>query len=147
MKILIVEDDPFKLKQLRRRVEEFPDITPVEVACSLQEAMATLSAHTYDVVLLDMAIPSHAGTGSGDVYSQPVGGLDVLLYLSANERDERVIILTQYPTVEYDREHVPLPKLRERLAGDGVDLVLDVILFSETGDWKVRVGKLLESMS
>ena len=128
-------------------MEDLKFVRGVETSSSLREAMAILSKTRYDAVLLDMAIPSHAGSASSDVYSQPVGGLDILLYLSLNDRDERVIILTQYPTVEYDREHLPLAKLRERLLSDGVDLVLDVVLFADNGAWKAPVRHLLESLA
>ena len=63
MKILIVEDDPFKMKQLRKEVESFGVAERVDAAGSLQEATDLLSAASYGAVLLDMAIPSHAGTG------------------------------------------------------------------------------------
>ena len=99
--------------------------------------MVTLESEVFDFVVLDMAIPSHTSdVGAVDTYSQPVGGLDVLLFLAASERSERVAILTQYPTVEYDRRHVPLKEVARVLHQDGVTNVVDAVLFSEKEEWK-----------
>ncbi|GBR69069.1 response regulator [Gluconobacter kanchanaburiensis] len=145
MKIFIVEDDNFKFSQLAREVDKYRGGTPIARGASLQEAMNGLVADQYDIVLLDMAIPSHAGeAGSADIYSQPVGGLDVLLYLSVQDRPERVIIMTQYPTVEYNREHVPLSKLRETLKADDIFNVDGVILFADDGKWQSQLHDILE---
>lgn len=136
MRILIVEDDSFKLDAIRRVIGRAqPD--GIEVAESLRAAMVMLEDKTFDFVVLDMAIPSHTSdVGAVDTYSQPVGGLDVLLFLSSGKRSERVAILTQYPTVEYDRRHVPLKDLVRTLHNDNVTNVVGAILFSDKEEWQ-----------
>lgn len=144
MKILIVEDDPHKLDQLIDELDLLNDIESIDLAASLQQAIATLEANTFDIVLLDMAIPSHDGdAGSTDIYSQPVGGLDVLLYLSAGSRSDTVIIVTQYPSVEYNREHVPLDRLLGKFASDDIRNVREVILFGDDQPWRGKLQKAL----
>src|SRR5690606_6976173 len=97
---------------------------------------------SFDLVLLDMAIPSHAGgPGAIDTYSQPVGGLDVLLHLAFNDSPAKVIIMTQYPTVEYNRRHIPLKDLPAELSSDSIENVIDVIFFSEDNAWKAPFEK------
>lgn len=136
MRILIVEDDAFKLNAIRAVLSEVADIH-IEVATSLRAAMTRLEEQVFEFVVLDMAIPSHTSdVGAVDTYSQPVGGLDVLLFLAASGRSERVAILTQHPTVEYDRRHVPLRDLRRTLKDDGIANVAGAILFTESGEWK-----------
>jgi DNA-binding NtrC family response regulator len=143
MKVLIVEDDTFKLDAIRRTIPAIPPLH-VEVATSLRSAMTALEIEDYDFVVLDMAIPSHTSdVGAVDTYSQPVGGLDVLLFLASQGRRERVAILTQHPTVEYDRRHVPLRNLMAILKNDGVANVAGVILFEGKADWQ---SGLLEAM-
>lgn len=144
MRFLIVEDDPYKLNQLEQAVSICVPNAQFTKATSLQDAMTSLDQCEYDHVLLDMAIPSHSSeTGTGDVYSQPVGGLDVLLHLAYTDRPDSVIILTQHPTVEYNREHVPLHKLQDKLLDDEVRNVRDVILFAEDGGWRGRLAAAL----
>lgn len=135
MRVLIVEDDNFKLDAIRRVIEGVP-AKEVAIAKSLRAAMVQLERQAFEFVVLDMAIPSHTSeVGAIDTYSQPVGGLDVLLFLASNGRKERVAILTQYPTVEYDRRHVPLKELPRVLHGDGVPNLVGAVYFSDKEDW------------
>jgi response regulator of citrate/malate metabolism len=144
MKVLIVEDDPHKLNKLSAEICSFSAFKDIKKVTSLQEAMAAVSSSIFDLVVLDMAIPSHTGgLGGIDVYSQPVGGLDILLYLSFNDIPAKVIIVTQYPTVEYNQRHVPLHDLQDELSKDSVENVVDVIFFSEDNDWKEPFNKAL----
>lgn len=144
MRVLIVEDDPHKLNKLSTEISKFSVLQDTKKVTSLQEAMAAVSSSTFDLVVLDMAIPSHTGgLGGIDVYSQPVGGLDILLYLSVNDIPAKVIIVTQYPTVEYNQQHIPLHDLKNELSRDSVENVVDVIFFSEDNDWKEPFNRAL----
>lgn len=139
MRILVVEDDSFKRNAIAKLLTAGVgrDLTAV---ASLRSAIVELESTIFDFVVLDMAIPSHTSDmGAIDTYSQPVGGLDVLLFLTSNTRPERVAVLTQYPTVEYDRRHVPLNQLVDVLRADGVDSVVDVIRFGEGEFWEERL--------
>ena len=145
MRILIVEDDEFKLNAIKAAILNI-GYDEIEVATSLRAAMTQLEDRSFDFVVLDMAIPSHTSdVGAVDTYSQPVGGLDVLLFLAENERAERISILTQHPTVEYDRRHVPLKDMVRTLKGDGITNVVGAILFTETGDWKAQLLATMEA--
>ena len=136
MKVLIVEDDNFKLEAIRGAISAVRSDS-VSTATSLRDAMTVLEESEFDFVVLDMAIPSHTSEiGAIGTYSQPVGGLDILLFLISNERRERVAILTQHPTVEYNRRHVQLNKLVQTLHKDGVTNVADAVLFTDKGEWQ-----------
>jgi CheY-like chemotaxis protein len=145
VRVLIVEDDEFKLNAIKAAILDVGD-AKIEVAPSLRAAMTQLEDRSFDFVVLDMAIPSHTSdVGAVDTYSQPVGGLDVLLFLAENERAERISILTQHPTVEYDRRHVPLKNMLRTLRDDGITNVVGAILFTETGDWKAQLLATMEA--
>ena len=147
MKVLIVEDDPFKRSQIEQEIK-LRFVAEVYSASSLQDAMNILVDTIFDAVLLDMAIPSHSGdAGSSDIYSQPVGGLDVLMYLSDEKRSERIMIVTQYPTIEYNRDHVPLNKIKSRFESDEIFNVDAISLFDEGGLWRPRLQEFLENVS
>ena len=147
MSVLIVEDDAFKLTAIEAALRGRWDIE-IEVATSLRTAMTKLEERAFSFVVLDMAIPSHTSdAGAVDTYSQPVGGLDVLLFLAENDRRERVAILTQHPTVEYDRRHVALKDVVDILRGDGIHNVVDAILFTETGAWAHQLLATMEGVS
>ncbi|MCW2370063.1 hypothetical protein [Sphingobium sp. B11D3D] len=144
MKILIVEDDSFKLEAILFLVNRVAEMAEVKTAMSLRSAMTALEEGIFDLVVLDMAIPSHTSdVGAIDTYSQPVGGLDVLLFLATMERAERIAVLTQYPTIEYNRSHVPLREFMSVLHQDSVTNVDAVILFSDDGTWRDTLTGLL----
>lgn len=145
MRILIVEDDEFKCSAIKAAILNVSG-AEIEVSTSLRAAMTALEDCFFDFVVLDMAIPSHTSdVGAVDTYSQPVGGLDVLLFLAENERAERITILTQHPTVEYDRRHVPLKDMVRTLKDDGIENVVGAILFTENGDWKSQLMSMMEA--
>lgn len=147
MNILIVEDDSFKARQLYDAVIDFCKDAIVVHVTSLQDAIDVLYQDSFNAILLDMAIPSHSDEGgSSDVYSQPVGGLDVLLYLSYDQRPEKVMVLTQYPTIEYNRQHVPLAKFSAQLEADGVRNLTSLSFFGEDGFWRERLNSFLGSV-
>ncbi|OWQ94300.1 response regulator [Sphingopyxis witflariensis] len=134
MRVLVVEDDAFKMNAIVRLIGS--RATTLSKATSLRGAMTALECEAFDFVVLDMAIPSHTSeVGAIDTYSQPVGGLDVLLFLSSNDRTEKIVILTQYPTVEYDRKHVRLRDFVEVLRRDDIYNVVDVLRFGDDEPW------------
>lgn len=136
MRILIVEDDPPKLTNLKDQIDRLIEDYSLCCAGSLQEAMEAVAASDFDLVLLDMAIPSHpSGPGSVDTYSQPVGGLDVLMYLALNDSITKVIVVTQYPNVEYNNKPVLLKDLQNELRSDGINNVIGAVFFSEDNTW------------
>jgi len=148
MDILIVEDDPFKCSDISDEIRALSEDITIYRASSLQEGMDKLSQYSFGCVILDMAIPSHASeAGMADIYSQPVGGLDILMELSMSQRAEKIIVMTQYPTIEYNREHVQLGKMIGILNEDGIDNVVAVIWFTDDGRWRNEMRKALEVLS
>lgn len=111
MKILIVEDDAFKLERISnclKRVAKPPALT---VAMSVQSAVATLSAQRFDVVLLDMALPSHeVRPGGAPPSSLLSGGMEIIMELDFLKRAEKVTVITQYPEIEIEGELIPVER-------------------------------------
>ena len=117
MNVLIVEDDHHKLMKLCAELERFPMVPSMTMAGSLRERWPQSQRPRSTSFLLDMAIPSYAGgPGAVDTYSQPVGGLDVPIHLAFNDSPAKIIIVTQYPTIEYNRRHVPLKEFQTELS-------------------------------
>lgn len=137
MKILLVEDDGFKLQSLRSFIlEGFPSAL-IDEAKSIHEAFQALKPAIYDFVLLDMSLPSHrAKEGAGGVYSHPVGGLDVLFHVCGKKRTEKVVIITQYPHIEFDQVYVPVEDFCQIANDNNLTNLAAAIRFETTGEWK-----------
>lgn len=83
MKVLVVDDEPLvrtalgKLLALRSDVEQF------EVAEDAQQALATLKAQAYDVMLLDIHMPGMSGFQLIERLSQASGPKPSIIFITA----------------------------------------------------------------
>ena len=143
--ILLVEDDQFKQELVEVVLKRVCPGRELRVARSVQQAVNLLRSGTYDVVILDIALPSHdSRTGGAQPISQPSGGIEVLLELSYEGRTEKVVIVTQYPEIEFDGRFYPLAKAQRALSAVLDVNIADVILFSPNDtSWRDQLVRAL----
>ncbi|WP_227006577.1 response regulator [Shewanella donghaensis] len=111
MKVLIIEDDEYKADDIIKFVKNKYDAPTIDIAVSLAEAIDKIDESLFDLIFIDMAIPSHtAEHGEGAPMSLLTGGIDILLELSEMERTDICVVITQYPSIEISGEHYPLDK-------------------------------------
>jgi DNA-binding NarL/FixJ family response regulator len=143
-RFLVVEDDKAKFLAIMAFIAECFPIHTCAHADSLQAASECLDKEVFDLIVLDMSIPSHSPVaGSGRPYPLPVGGLDILLEVWTSERSERVIILTQFPDIEFDHTRYPVESFTGFASSLGMTNLLATILFDVLGDWKIEAKKVL----
>lgn len=100
-KILLIEDDEFKFNSIRNLVLQFNSKFYIDGARSLVEAVDAINSSEYDLILIDMSIPSHPiVSGEGSPISLLTGGLEVIFELNYLHRSDRCVIITQYPEIE-----------------------------------------------
>lgn len=147
-KILLIEDDGFKAKSLIDFLCSSWIGVSIITAPSLVDAVEAINERVYDLILIDMAIPSHpAILGGGSPMSLLTGGLEVLLELKFLGRLDSCVVITQYPEIEISGTFFSVSeaakKIRERLNCE----VLECIKYSEgSGDWKLALGAVLEKL-
>lgn len=143
--ILLVEDDEFKQEPIEAAIRELHPLATLHVARSVQQAVKLLRARPYGFVVLDIALPSHESrAGGAQPISQPSGGIEILLELSYDGREDPVIIVTQYPEIEYNGRFHTLPRARRAL-GAAMDVkIIDVIQFNaQDHAWRRKFGEAL----
>jgi len=59
-KVLIVEDDIHKLDSLTAFIHQYLSNSEVMPATNLKDAIEAVDSYLFDLILIDMAIPSHA---------------------------------------------------------------------------------------
>ncbi|NTG38731.1 response regulator [Agrobacterium rhizogenes] len=136
--ILLVEDDPYKETGLRRAMLEIVGDMELRLATSVQTAVAAVRSIVFDLVILDMALPSHdRSLGKGNPRQMPSGGLEVLLNLNEKRRVDPVIIVTQYPEIEVNGQLIPINQVPDVLLGF-VDVSLrGIVLYDEFApEWR-----------
>ena len=86
LKILTVDDDPFTLKLLKKKLEK--EGFDIESANDGIEACEFISKTFYDIILTDLAMPGG------------VDGMDVLSAAKAKNKQTEVILLTAHVSVQ-----------------------------------------------
>lgn len=141
MKILLVEDEGFKQEMVEAELRKKIGDPVFCYARSVQQAVSKIETTEYDLVILDMALPSHdLRAGGSQPMSQPSGGIEVLLELAFAKRRDKVIILTQYPEIVFEGQSYPIeefgPVLSERLTVN----IADVVHFNNADDlWRAEL--------
>src|SRR5688572_11886351 len=98
MKILIVEDDENKRNQLINFIkDEFPE-TDIKTAKSMQSGLRTIINEKFDLVLLDMTMPTfdidvNEVTGGRP---QPYAGREILRQMRRRNLETPVLVITQF---------------------------------------------------
>ena len=142
---LLVEDDPHKEERL---VEILTSVKPpweITVGRTVQQAVELVRQTPYDLIVLDMALPSHEmRPGGAQPISEPSGGVEILLELSYDSRGDRVVIVTQYPEIAFDDRLYALSAFPKAIRKAMSVNLSHVIAFSMRGErWK---GSFLEAV-
>jgi CheY-like chemotaxis protein len=144
--VLLIEDDKFKADHIEACAESALNGALITNARSVQAAVQAVSEQVYDVVLLDMALPSHdLKPGGGPAASLLSGGVEILMELSYHRRTDRVIVITQYPEIEIEGDLVPIDEAGARIAASYHVNVAGVIFYEhESPAWEKELTRLLE---
>jgi CheY-like chemotaxis protein len=137
-KILIVEDDQFKMDSLISLVINVLPVAQVTQASDVSTAISAVNKTVFDLLIVDMALPSHPVIpGGGSPMSLLTGGLEVLLELSALERGDDCIIVTQYPEIEIAGHFFPVDQATEAIEEHIGYKVVSCLEYSEESlGWK-----------
>ena len=140
-----MEDDPYKTELLQEALRANFVAPEIVVARSVQQAVDRLAAAAYDLIVLDMSLPSHEiRAGGAQPLSQPSGGIELLLELSYDGRGDRVVIVTQYPDIVFKGELHPLAKFRKALGKEVKVNLAGAIYFNATDDsWRKQLKETL----
>jgi CheY-like chemotaxis protein len=144
MKILLVEDDEDKREQLASFIK-------TEIRCELTEAQSFQSAlraiksSHYDLILLDMTIPTfditpHDGGGR----SQPFGGEMLLHEMLRREIESKVIIVTQFDIFGKGEDEITLKDLDLRLSQQFANYLGAVQYGIAYTGWKDVLAKIIK---
>lgn len=118
-KILLVEDEVHKQQELVAQLEKFfqgeEEIHRVE---GVHAAFWAVSSSKFDLVLLDMALPTFSAEDSAVLrgHDQALGGIEVLRTLKSVAAKPKVIIITQYPQITVGGKQLDLAKAAQALA-------------------------------
>lgn len=97
MRVLLIEDDENKANRICAFVREFLRVDAIEVARSYQKGVAVLRSNAFDLVLLDMTIPTFEITADEEGgRPRAFGGRDILRQMDRHAISSPVIVVTQF---------------------------------------------------
>lgn len=117
MRVLLIEDDEFKAADISRAIEDLDRLAIIERAASVTSALRCITDQQFDVLVLDMSLPTFDLSGPGGGGSpQGQGGVEVLRLAKWLGKDIPVVVVTQYPDIEIDGRETPLADAAARLS-------------------------------
>lgn len=143
--VLLVEDDDGKCARIRDVVDSLVEGGRISVARSYHGAMEYILRERFDVILLDMSLPSFDVTRVDDGGEfLAFAGREVLRQLRRRTLDARVIVVTQFGTFGKGGDVKTLEELDVELTREYPGRYLGVVQYDEvTGLWpKELAGKL-----
>ncbi|PRZ45613.1 response regulator [Tritonibacter scottomollicae] len=116
--ILLIEDEAHKKEEITGYLKEFlgSDLILSE-ADSVREAVMAVTENNYDLIVLDMALPTFTASCesiSGGL-DQALGGVEVLRSLKALGKELNVVIVTQYPDISLGGKRIKLKAAKTTL--------------------------------
>ena len=143
--VLLVEDDQFKREKIIDALKSQGLADGLVLASSVHMAVRELEEHAFDLIILDMALPSHTvGPGESPPNSMLSGGMEVIMELSYRGRNDPLIVLTQYPEIEIEGELLDLERSASKLKEMFGSLVRATILYEHQGEeWKRLLDQAL----
>jgi CheY-like chemotaxis protein len=149
MIVLLVEDDEFKATDLVRLLLEHLPSPQVTRAASVTSALRAITSDRFDLIVLDMSLPTFDLSGPGGGGSpQGQGGVEVLRLANRIRAEAQYIVVTQYPDIEIDGSDVPLEHAADRLSKRFSVCVLACLPYEfDSDDWQHALKLTLSQLS
>lgn len=140
MKILIVEDDSLKMKDVRHFVEEECEGTVIDEAMSYAMAVSMCYNTIYDFVILDMNIPRYNGNDN-DKSIIDNGGEMIVRELASEDIWIKFVFLSQYETIGEES----VESFDKRMKAFCPNTYCGFVFFEVNDDfWKQRLSVILK---
>lgn len=147
MRILLIEDDQHKSKQIITFLSESITELNVELKKSYQSGLKELLTESYDLILLDMQLPNFDIKPGEDGYKfRKLAGIDILRELTRKKKTCRVIVITQFETFGEDESYIDLVNLKQMLESEFSNLYIETVFYSpDNSVWQKELIDLIKN--
>tara|TARA_R110000868_G_scaffold173188_1_gene409257 strand:+ start:2333 stop:2776 length:444 start_codon:yes stop_codon:yes gene_type:complete len=128
----MVEDELHKREELTACLQQFfSGNVEIEDVDSVHAAFWAVSVNDYDLIILDMALPTFSTEGSAAErgHDQALGGVEVLRALKARNLNAKIIIITQYPDITVGGKRLKLDAAADALSRRYDQQVIGAVLY------------------
>lgn len=141
MKILIVDDDDFKTNNIKEILNEVNASFIIDVEKSLNCGLRRIRKDTFDIILLDMSMPTFSITDSQNFDSY--GGKTFLKEMKRKKIEIPVIVITQYDIFGEGNSQKTAEDLDEEFKKSFSNYKGMVKYSSIQNDWKTHLKQAL----
>jgi len=143
VKILIADDEPQKIKEVLEILSEFKTLEFIE-SHSFDSTVDLLLKDSFQLIILDMSLPTFEGKCSESGRMRALGGKDILDIMDYEEINTPVIVFTQFDVFGRNRELITLSDVDKGLRNNYEDIYLGSVMYdSRYSEWKEELLKLL----
>ena len=144
MEIILVEDDEYKANQIKEFLNSFGH--NVQIQYAFKSGMRAITNTEYDMVLLDMTIPSfEISAKHPSSRSRKYGGRDILNEMFRKEIRIPAIVITQYKV--FDDGEKSLEDLDKELAEAYPEIYKGIIYYNASIlDWQEKLQNMMNEI-
>lgn len=138
MHILLVEDEAPKRENVRGVLQSMDLLQFVSEAHSVGSAIKQLRQQSFDLVILDMSLPTFdIAPGESGGRPQGFGGVEVLRYMDRFKATVPTIVVTAYPAFSQGDKEIDLTSLSETLKRDHPSTFTHLVFYNSMfSTWK-----------
>jgi DNA-binding response OmpR family regulator len=145
MRIIIVEDDQNKLKQLESLIRKHRPSTAIIVCRSYQSGLSTIISDAADLILLDMSMPTYdQSPNEAGGRKRPFAGKEILRQMARRRISSPVLVITQFTRFGDGDDAISLEELVRDLESEQYGNYLGTISYSaEVANWEAELLAVL----
>lgn len=148
MKVLVVEDEAPKLRNVVELAEELDPSAEIEEARSVTSAIKILKQRSFDLIFLDMSLPTFdIGNGESGGRPQGFGGQEVLRYMSRFSLSTPVIVVTAFEAFADKGSAIDLKSLEKTLTQEHPTTFRGIVFYNTMfSAWRDDLRKLAKTV-
>jgi CheY-like chemotaxis protein len=141
LKILVVEDNDHKLNKIVDFIKVSSVEANIEVSRSFTSGWNKSQANNYDLICLDMSLPTFdkSDTESGGRF-RVFGGKEIAKKIKRKNIKSKFLFITHYKNFSDNNKNYSFDELKRELLSEYKGLCLDVIFYSnKTSEWRDKL--------
>ena len=145
-KILLIEDDKKKTEDIRAFLSSYLSDVDLVIKESYQSGLRELLFNSYDLLLLDMSIPTwdRSSKESGGNYEK-FGGYKILKETVRKRKSVRTILITMFDDFGEGDTSITLSELNQMLESEFPEIYKGAVFYSSReSNWKDELKTLVD---
>ncbi|WP_193049677.1 response regulator [Pseudoalteromonas sp. SD03] len=147
MKILIADDSVQKVEDVKNFLLGDFGLSEIDISVttSFKDTIREITRTDYDLVILDMSMPSSSGSLSRT--SRALAGKDVLATVSYRQlKTVKFILFSQFSEFGRHDDVISLSEIYDSLSEEYSEYLIDFIKYNGSSDlWKVKLESIIRS--